>query len=560
MSAARWRRPRRAERRRPLPRRAKRRPPRPDRTRGFLDEARAKFHAGEPGKPAVLLFHGLHRDIRCWTNPGDDEGVLCYTFREQLGKHSLGTQSYPGVGIYKVGTTDRKLEINANNFFDYLASRGFTVAAFSQGQPKMADAMPTAEAAYDAFLAETQQALSRRAAARLPARPQPRRAGHPPASQESRHRPARQMGDHAAHPARRKRRRATPAVVEQKIRETIAGALPQIGIVESDINKQVQDDIIAALKPLFVYLDNQLDAESRELAPDSDFMKSLTTGEKPTDGVAYFTFGGTNCNYMRLYYWTFTAGSSVPQYAVSLTSQKQYFKWEVVPHEIQQASPIYSDVAQKVLPEVTGGQGDGLVAIERSKLPWPATHKQNDLNHAECLFDRGIQREVAAILGDKGVLSDIAAAKAVALPATQSARKGIELSREAGAAATQRVAPPRDDQTAGEMADVNFGDAGAGTGAGTGAGAGAAQARHNGRSGSGRTGDHGEEAAPHHQERRRRRLDPAGGRTGSDRTGGDHRVEEANDAKRRPQERRLDAARRRQRLRPPAHRRRRPAR
>src|SRR4051812_17189025 len=56
-----------------------------------------KFHAGDPNKPAILLFHGLHRDIRCWTNPGDDEGVLCYTFREPMNNRSLGTKDYPGV-------------------------------------------------------------------------------------------------------------------------------------------------------------------------------------------------------------------------------------------------------------------------------------------------------------------------------------------------------------------------------------------------------------------------------------------------------------------------------
>jgi hypothetical protein len=414
----------------------------------------------------VLLFHGLHRDIRCWTTPGDDEGVLCYTYKEQPGKRSLGAQSYPGVGIYKIATTDRNLEINPNNFFDYLASRGFTVAAFSQAQPMIADAMPTARDAYDAFLAETQK--------KFPDAPPPVcLLGHSRGGliirnllKERKTAPRVKwvITLHSPHGGSDVAR--TPAVVEEKIRARIAEALPKIGIVESDIGKQVQDDVIAALKPLFAYLDKQLDAESRELAPDSEFMKGLKEDEKPIDGIEYFTFGGTNPNYMRLYYWTFTAASAVPQYKVSLTSQKQYFKWEIVPHEITDASPIYADVAQKILPEVTAGQGDGLVAVDRSRLPWTSTHKVDDLNHAECLFDRGIQREVAAILGDKGVLDDIAGKATVALATTQSTRKGVELSRETAAAATQRVAPPRDDATPGEMADVNFSEAGASGGGG----------------------------------------------------------------------------------------------
>jgi pimeloyl-ACP methyl ester carboxylesterase len=327
----------------------------------FWKASGRKFHAGEPGKPAVLLFHGLHRDIRCWTNPADDEGVLCYTYREQPGKRSLGTFSYPGVGIYKVGITDRQLQINENNFFDYLASKGFTVGAFSQKPPMIADAMETAAQAYDAFLAETAKIN--------PAAPPPVcLLGHSRGGlvirqllkdRASAPRVKWAITLHSPHGGSDIAR--TPAVVEQKIREKIAAAMPQIGIVESDIGKRVEDEVIAALRPLFVYLDGKLDAESRELAPDSDFMKSLTKDEKPVDGVEYFTFGGTQCNYMRLYYWTFTAESAKPQYKVSLTSQTQYFKWEVVPHEITDASPIYAGVAQKIMDEVTGGTGDGLV-------------------------------------------------------------------------------------------------------------------------------------------------------------------------------------------------------
>ena len=141
---------------------------------------------------------------------------------------------------------------------------------------------------------------------------------------------------------------------------------------------------------------------------------------------------------MRLYYWTFTGGSGVPQYRADGGGLKQYFKWEVEPHEIADASPIYADVAQKLLPEVTQGKGDGLVSIENSKLPWPSTHKTNDLNHAEVLFDRSVQREVAQILGVSR-FDDVAVK--VALPTTRIS-KGIELPRRLAATTTTAPVTP----------------------------------------------------------------------------------------------------------------------
>ena len=237
-----------------------------------------KFHAGDPSKPAILLFHGLHRDMRCWTNPGDDEGVLCYAYREQPGKRSLGTKDYPGVGIYKVGITDEQLEINSNNFFDYLVARGFTVGVFSQGQPKIEDAMPTAQTAYDQFLTETAKLNPN-------APPTVCLLGHSRGgliirnllkAQDSAPRVKWVITLHSPHGGSELAR--APALVEKKIRDNVAAALSRLPYVPEDVREQVEDEVIRSLKPLFVFLDGQLDEESRELAPDSDFMKALRKG------------------------------------------------------------------------------------------------------------------------------------------------------------------------------------------------------------------------------------------------------------------------------------------
>ncbi|MEA2711409.1 MAG: hypothetical protein QOF78_4010, partial [Phycisphaerales bacterium] len=65
----------------------------------------------------------------------------------------------------------------------------------------------------------------------------------------------------------------------------------------------------------------------------------------------------------------------------------------------------------------------------------------DELNHAEVLFNRGIQREVALILdgGLRGALADEIAKVQIALPTTQVAR-GVELPRQIAVAATAPAA------------------------------------------------------------------------------------------------------------------------
>jgi hypothetical protein len=142
-------------------------------------------------------------------------------------------------------------------------------------------------------------------------------------------------------------------------------------------------------------LKRMIDDQSKELRPGSPMFQSLEQGEQPLEGVRYYTFGGTNPNYYRLYVWHFTPMSSVPQYS----GLDQYFAWEVKPAEVGVASPMYGSVKHFV-PEITPGKGDGLVSDARSRLPakFNAAHNTDKLNHAEVFWDRPLQSRVDQIL------------------------------------------------------------------------------------------------------------------------------------------------------------------
>jgi hypothetical protein len=135
-----------------------------------------------------------------------------------------------------------------------------------------------------------------------------------------------------------------------------------------------------------------VDDGSRELAPDSALIRNLAANERPLPGISYYTFGGVSPTLFRLYVWTFTPMSSVPQYR----KLEQYFDWQVKAAEVAPVSPVL-DRVRAIVPEIRAGRGDSLVTDESARLPW-ATHFTDHRNHAEILWDRDVQQKVAGIL------------------------------------------------------------------------------------------------------------------------------------------------------------------
>ena len=374
-----------------------------------------KIRFGDPAKPAVLLFHGLHRTGRCWTAPSQDgEGVYHFDYKNEPKTLDLGDKSYPGVGVYKIGANTQKVEVDPDNWFDFLAGRGFTVATFTQPGLDFADAVPTAVEALAQFERATRSLK--------PDAPPPialvchSRGGLVGRAVLRQHW---SMNGRVkwfvtlASPHTGSELARAPSAIEQEIRRSVDEALNAATNLPVEVplpvlRNSVQDVVVGLMKPLLWMANRELTAEDKELSPDGPVLRSLQEGERKLDGVEYYTFGGTNPNYFRVCVYLFTEASA------QLNAGR--FKWEARPIEIGAVSPMFQDV-RDFCPEITPGRGDGLVADARSKLPW-SKHETVALNHAEFLWDPPLQRRVARLLAGRD-LSEIT--EAVNLPGTAGA-------------------------------------------------------------------------------------------------------------------------------------------
>ena len=136
--------------------------------------------AQDPTRPAILLFHGNHQDGRTWTAPSYTE--YAYDYKNHPGKKRIGdTHALGNAGVYKVSTSswlygkesDRAAWDKANNWFDFLVDKGFTVATWSKNMMTVSHAMPSAREAFDSFLTHTAAQKSCRTATGGADRPQP---------------------------------------------------------------------------------------------------------------------------------------------------------------------------------------------------------------------------------------------------------------------------------------------------------------------------------------------------------------------------------------------------
>lgn len=356
-----------------------------------------RFECGQSGRPAVLLFHGLHQGEWNWTLPASHE-QMTYNYRQHP-KSISATKESPGVGIFKIGKSDMipAADVNANNYVKLLKQQGFTVATWTQKGPTFEPAYQSAVEAYKHFREDT--------AALNPAAPPPiALLAHSRGGLVVRRLLKEQEKDmgrvrwvitlHSPHHGSEMARAASQIVAEVT---DLAGPLP----LPQKTKKQLRDLVVEAARPLTKFVTERTSAgggdESRELMPGGPLFRSLEKGEQQLPHVRYYTFGGTNPRYYRLYTWMFTAGSSVPQFK----GLDKYFKWEARPVEIAGMSPML-DKLRDIVQEIQPGKGDGLVTDLSAHLPkaiFPnAIHATNNLNHAEVLWDPGVQRQVLKIL------------------------------------------------------------------------------------------------------------------------------------------------------------------
>jgi pimeloyl-ACP methyl ester carboxylesterase len=352
-----------------------------------------RFHAGDPAKPAVLLFHGLHQSSLSFTKPSArPQGDRWYFNYAKVPEKIRAVKDKPNTGIFKVGTSDR-LEVDANNWFDYLKAQGYTVATWSQPGSTVGDAYPSAQQAYQQFRAAT--------AALNPASP-PRVVllGHSRGGLLIR----KLLKESGA------QNRVTTVITMHSPHHGSSLANPGDNVCEvmfnqfGKIGNQVEKQLLKAAG-----LDKQLrefcesmnafildDDASRELKPDGALIQGIAQNESAVPGVKYYTFGGISPTYVRYYAWYLTAESAVPQYKVENGVPKQYFVWEAHPKEIVGLSPLF-DTTGFFAPELQNGKGDGLVTDQSARLPF-STHFPTRLNHAEVLWDRPLQKQVVNLI------------------------------------------------------------------------------------------------------------------------------------------------------------------
>jgi pimeloyl-ACP methyl ester carboxylesterase len=151
--------------------------------------------------------------------------------------------------------------------------------------------------------------------------------------------------------------------------------------------------LVSAITRITGWLDES--AGAQQLLPDDPIFADLALPAELPD-IDFATFGGTSVRYTRVYSWHFTPDSYVPNLGDFPDIR---FDWTLLPVEIPVVSPAMECLPDPVVDdEQDEGEGDGLVADDRARLP-DAPHRSLPINHAEALWDEGLFAEVAALLG-----------------------------------------------------------------------------------------------------------------------------------------------------------------
>ena len=148
-------------------------------------------------------------------------------------------------------------------------------------------------------------------------------------------------------------------------------------------------------------------------------------------GIAFHTFGGTSTVLLRLWQRAYTPDSYLP-----LPLPFPLFHWGTapvplgfpfdaatfIPSQLLLPLPLMTEAITLMsaltaqAAELTDGSGDFLVADAMAHLPFSTTRTTNPLNHAEALWDPGMQRQVISILAGLKIILPSHKARATLTP------------------------------------------------------------------------------------------------------------------------------------------------
>lgn len=367
-----------------------------------------------PGKPLIVLLHGLGGDRNDWMNPFQDRNWP-YDHKEDPSELDLGVHSKPPVsglpGIDGKFFLSPRLASNARgvegsddrSWWHALQRAGFPVATYSQVPDLMVPfakgpiaqckqfmellqqdvlSQPEHKGRKVVILGHSRGGLIGRAFlgdAEVKADTGgrfPKVAGLITLSSPH-------QGSHMA-------------LLDDKIINFLNGVQKVVPKLPNDVGNQV-------INTLKAKIDAYVGAHGDEIEPASPLFRSLQAQEPIRPAVRCISVGGTSPRLFRLYLWTFSTDSLLPKKS---SSGQMEFHWRAKATEAKGASPIPDGLPLKLLKldldEILPGCGDGLTADSRCHFPASfkvEEHLSFPLSHAEELWDPKLQAAIIQRLG-----------------------------------------------------------------------------------------------------------------------------------------------------------------
>jgi len=355
-----------------------------------------KFHLGEKGKPAVLLIHGLAASGTHWTSPADTWSIKHAHFKHwKAPKKQSGSSTLPKIkGAIRsivVSAVDKKADEDGS-FWTYLVKEGYTVATWNQVPCMDTKSMPSQvcmnKDVFDAAYPTAREALAHLATLTteniaIVAHSRGGLIGRKLLKESDTALPSitRVKWFVTLHTPHQGSSMATKGNDLQKVLKAPTKVI-DLGFVPDAVEKLAKKLLPKAGEKLADMIDVLVVitglAGARELDHKGAIIKGIADKEAKRPGVKYYTFGGTSPRVARLWARVYTNGG---------------LDWKTEGREILD----YPQDLKTGFVEMKKG-GDLLVTDASSHFVHEDKHFTNKLNHAEVLWNKGVQKKVASLL------------------------------------------------------------------------------------------------------------------------------------------------------------------